>query len=76
MCHCPMTSTDRLDELELRLRMAMAHALHRATAEDPAWRSFEPSLRHSDEDAAAAQKGMSSFLSAARREEAGGDSAA
>ena len=75
MRHRAMTLTDQLDELEGRLRMALAHALHRATAEDPAWRSFEASVQHGDGNLGSAQKGMSSFLSGARREEEGGDPA-
>jgi hypothetical protein len=66
-----MTLTERLDELERRLRMAAADALRRATAGDPAWRRFEASLQHCDGRPGADQNGMSSFLSALRREEAG-----
>ena len=67
-----MTLTERLDELERRLRMVTADALRRATAGDPTWRRFEASLQHRDGRPGADQNGMSSFLSA-RREEAGDD---
>lgn len=37
-------STERLDELVQRLRTALAAALQRETARDPAWRKFESTL--------------------------------
>ena len=37
-------STNRLNDLEHRLRAALAASLNRATAGDPAWRKFEASL--------------------------------
>jgi hypothetical protein len=40
--------TDRLPELERRLRVALAAALQLATMRDPAWRKFEASLDHDD----------------------------
>jgi hypothetical protein len=40
-----MTLPSRLDELERRVKAALASPLRRAAAELPAWRAFEASLR-------------------------------
>lgn len=53
--------TDRLPELERRLRVALAAALQLATMRDPAWRKFEASLDHDDNRGIKLQKGMSSL---------------
>jgi hypothetical protein len=66
-----MTLTERLDELERRLRMVTADALRRAAERDPTWRRFEASLQHCGGRPGADQNGISSFLSAPRRDEAG-----
>ena len=56
--------TARLDELEKRLRTALASALRSATANEPSWRRFEPSLKRGGAKDDAPQNGTSSSMSA------------